>query len=935
MTYRLWAIDVGGGQACVVENDREWFLISSDSRWRLVKLRDANDALRWSMTVPAELRMHDYASLADLTRDVQREFRATRVASTLPPVVEAARIWPDRLFSAAHTWDSADRQHEVYWAYWLEYASRRLPRWLRHAPPGEQRSGADGTNFDSTRSRPIVEMHVPGADLTERQHAQWLAAVIWKRLWRTERHPASSEISAAVSSPPSAATVTAAPWPAPGYTSVEGWHIVSLLKATAEWAAHGGPQSTTRRLSARWEQLDRAPVGHLLEVTHAEAHARDLQTLSSEETPVHDEALVVATLEQDPRWQNLLIDWYAIAIAHADILGTAVETLLAPTRERGTLVTVLCKLYHELDQSPINERAQILMRLCGRTLDKSDRLFFPMEGVHRGEAETQGGVPSSATSGQILDTGRSAQGAHASVQSAHPAASSPTGRENDRIAYARVRAMRYEVCERLRPAVQAGAAPMRIMARMVAELEATCRRSGVPEDVIARAVVNRTIGDVDLRRVSAEDDGPEFVSLADDTGIALPGEVVGGRVSSGARYRYLRRRMMDFERKLLSRRIDLRMYDLAGVGNPLLREMLAAYTQRHWGFAPPPEQIHLSLGALDGLDKFFRGFAMACRNAGDEQIAVVFPAPSFNVPEWQAKSLGLRLHRLTTRSNNHFKVTPDMLHAVLEEAPDIRAFYLTVSNNPTAFAYTPGELRALFDVLRGRDVLIVADLTYIGTGDPDEDRARMQAFNDPETLAHSVFVSSFSKTHTLTGDRCGWVGFGDAAVAASVIHGWTNSTASLPADWQLRYMALIDLFTAHPELEQRIRALYTHRRARLVEQLRHIDQEHHLFAQVNLDDGGTIYNWSQLRPGADVFSLFSATGIAGVPGSAFGYSDDFIRLSVGCIPVFEYLADVYQLDTSVVAQYPSEARQEEEQGQRQRSRASSGSSMSEDAQRIW
>ena len=452
-------------------------------------------------------------------------------------------------------------------------------------------------------------------------------------------------------------------------------------------------------------------------------------------------------------------------------------------------------------------------------------------------------------------------------------------------AHAMVATMRDEACERARPAVKAGAAPIRVMANMVAQLEAACREHGIPEQVIAREVVNRTIGDVDLRHISAEDDGPEYVSLADDMGIALPGEVVGGHPATGATYRALRDRMMDFERKLLSRRIDLRMYDLAGVGNPLLREMLADYTTRQWGFAPPPTQIHLSLGALDGLDKFFRGFAMARRSAGDEQIAIVFPAPSFNVPEWQAKSLGLRLHRLTTRPDDHFKVTPGMLSAALEEAPDIRAFYLTVSNNPTAFAYSPDELRALFDVLRGRDVLIVADLAYIGTGDPDMDRQRMQAFNDPETLKRSVFVSSFSKTHTLTGDRCGWVGFSDPALAASVTPGWTNSTASLPADWQLRYMALIDHFTAHPELEQRIRALYTHRRARLVEQLRHIDHERHLFAQVNLDDGGTVYNWSQLRPGEDVFSLFSATGIAGVPGSAFGYTDDFIRLSVGCIPV--------------------------------------------------
>ena len=68
-------------------------------------------------------------------------------------------------------------------------------------------------------------------------------------------------------------------------------------------------------------------------------------------------------------------------------------------------------------------------------------------------------------------------------------------------------------------------------------------------------------------------------------------------------------------------------------------------------------------------------------------------------------------------------------------------------------------------------------------------------------------------------------------------------------------------------------------------QLERLNQRHNVFARINLDDGGTVYNWSQLDPGEDVFSLFCKTGIAGVPGSAFGYSDDFVRLSVGCIPV--------------------------------------------------
>ncbi len=450
--------------------------------------------------------------------------------------------------------------------------------------------------------------------------------------------------------------------------------------------------------------------------------------------------------------------------------------------------------------------------------------------------------------------------------------------------------LREEVCERYIDEVM-NAAPIRVMARMVKEIEAICRERGYPAEIVSKEVVNRTIGDVDLRHVSARDDGAEFVSLADDLGIALPGEAIDGRVSSGETYRWIREQMLEFERALLGRHFDLRMYDVLAVGNPLLREMVAGYAERSWGFTLPAERIYLSMGALDGLDKFFRGLAASLRtaaNASERYVgAVAFPAPGFNVPEWQAQSFGLRLHRVMTRAEDAFKVTPEMLRRELAETPDLRAFYLTVSNNPTAFAYTPEELTALFDTLVAgpEHVLLIADLAYIGTGEPEQDRARMQAFNRADLLRRAVLMNSFSKTHTLTGDRCGWVGFGDPALAASVGAGWTNSTATLPGDWQLRYMAYLKLFMERPEIGDRIRALYAQRRVRLIRQLEGIQRERGLFAKVHVDDGGTVYNWSQLRAGEDVFSLFRATGIAGVPGGGFGYSNDFVRFSVGCIPV--------------------------------------------------
>jgi aspartate/methionine/tyrosine aminotransferase len=431
------------------------------------------------------------------------------------------------------------------------------------------------------------------------------------------------------------------------------------------------------------------------------------------------------------------------------------------------------------------------------------------------------------------------------------------------------------------------------MARMVAELEKQCRELTIAEEVLQSEIVNRTIGDVDLRRITeceGEPGGPrDYKLLAEELGVALPNEHLHGYVASGDTYIWLRDQMQQCERELLQQGIDLRVYDLHGVGNPMLRSWLAMEMQK-LGLFVTIEQLYLALGAMDSIDKVFRGLSQIYPEQNNTSNAVLFPEPGFNVPEWQARSFGYRLQQFRTHAENHFKLTAPQLDEILQQAPDIRIIYLTVTSNPTAFAYSANELTKLFEVLRkywtsGREIHIIADLAYIGTTTPEEDQARIAAFTVTDVLLHTIFVSTFSKSHTLTGERFGWVTIGDPKIAAALMPSWSNTMASLPAEWQLRFMAYVRLIQSRPWIEDKLRAFYKMRRNRLIAQLQKLDIEQHLFAKIHLGDDATVYNWSQLRPGEDAFTLFEKTGIAGVPGSGFGYTNDYIRLSIGVIPV--------------------------------------------------
>ncbi len=437
---------------------------------------------------------------------------------------------------------------------------------------------------------------------------------------------------------------------------------------------------------------------------------------------------------------------------------------------------------------------------------------------------------------------------HASVDS--PNSSIPLTLDEQR---AKLRQIRHQLLLHYRPIIQEGAGPIRVMARMVADLQQRCRELQITEEVMNTEIVNRTIGDVDLRRVvecEGEPGGPgDYRMLAEELGIALPNENIHGYVASGETYLWLKNQVMECERLLLAEHFDIRIYDILAVGNPILRDWLAEEMQRK-GLAVTKDQVYPGLGAMDSINK------------------VCFQ----------------------TLAEHHFKLTAAQLDDLLAQYSDIRIIYLTITNNPTTFAYSPTELNDIHAVLRkyreqGREILILADLAYIGTGKPEEDQARMATFSAPDVLEHCIFVSSFSKTHTLTGERFGWVTTGTVALANAIAPGWSNSIASMPAEWQLRFMAYMRLMQARPWITEKLRAFYRLRRQRFIGQLRAINEKMHLFEHIFIDDDATVYNWSKLQPGEDAFSLFEKTGIAGVPGSGFGYTDDYVRFSIGVIPV--------------------------------------------------
>jgi aspartate/methionine/tyrosine aminotransferase len=451
-----------------------------------------------------------------------------------------------------------------------------------------------------------------------------------------------------------------------------------------------------------------------------------------------------------------------------------------------------------------------------------------------------------------------------------------------------IRQLRKEAVARYRPIFETTSSPIRAMARMVREVQDQARKLGVPEHIIAREIVNRTIGDVNVRTITENIDGVDYSTIGEDLGVLLPGEPIAGRISDGLVHTELNRREDEIERKLLFEyNWDLRVYDVYGVGNPYLRQLLAQRFTRDWRIPVTADNTFVSIGALDALYKSILSLTYHFKHKYGVPPTFAFPAPGFAVVNWQVEMAGCKLMLLKTTEESNFTLTYEQVKQALAADPQLRFLYLTVSNNPTAFSYSPQRIRDVYRAIEedGRELVVLADLAYIGTGDPAKDLARMEAFNTPEIINRTLFISSLSKVFTLTGDRFGWISIPNGEWAELLRVAWNNCTAGLPAEWQLRFSAYIEWFEEHPEIQEKIRNLYTLRREHLRAELVELNRLHSLFDQVGDDDHTTIYNWSKLKPGEDALSLFEKTGIAGVSGKAFGYDDSYIRLSVGFIPI--------------------------------------------------
>lgn len=301
-------------------------------------------------------------------------------------------------------------------------------------------------------------------------------------------------------------------------------------------------------------------------------------------------------------------------------------------------------------------------------------------------------------------------------------------------------------------------------------------------------------------------------------------------------------------------------------GIPALKQAICDKFQKENQLAYTPAQILVSCGCKQS----FYNLAQALLNEGDE---VLIPAPYWvSYPDMVLLADGKPVI-IPTDFKQGFKVTAAQLQASI--TPKTRLLVLNSPSNPTGIAYSAKELHAIAEVLlKHPQVMVVSDDIY-------ERILWSQSFSNilnvcPELYERTVVLNGVSKTYAMTGWRIGYAA-GPKALITAMTNIQSQSTSNPTSIAQIAAVAAIN--GEQSCVTEMVKA-YQSRHQYLYQALQAMPG-----VKVHPADG-TFYSFPDINEallkGEDDLQfaekLLNETGIALVPGSAFG-SPGCIRLS--------------------------------------------------------
>lgn len=305
-----------------------------------------------------------------------------------------------------------------------------------------------------------------------------------------------------------------------------------------------------------------------------------------------------------------------------------------------------------------------------------------------------------------------------------------------------------------------------------------------------------------------------------------------------------------------------RTWYTANAGLAELRGEICAYLARRMGLSYEPAETLVTVGGSEAIDLCVRALV----NPGDE---VIIPEPCFVCYDPITTLTGGVPVPVALREEDGFRLTADALAAAI--TPKTKLLIFPFPANPTGAVMPREALEKIAAVLRGTDIIVLADeiyaeLTYGGR--------HTSIASLPGMKERTVLVSGFSKTYAMTGWRLGYAcGPREIIGVMTKVH----QSAVMCAPTTSQYAAVTALRRCDADIEA-MRAEYDMRRRMLVSRLNGMGLS-------CFEPRGAFYAFPSIRTtglSSEAFCerLLRSQKVAVVPGSAFGAAGEgHVRIS--------------------------------------------------------
>ena len=227
-----------------------------------------------------------------------------------------------------------------------------------------------------------------------------------------------------------------------------------------------------------------------------------------------------------------------------------------------------------------------------------------------------------------------------------------------------------------------------------------------------------------------------------------------------------------------------------------LRAEIARYLDRRMGLKyDPAKEVLVTVGGSEAIDLAIRCLV----GPGDE---VLVPSPTFVCYGPLATVCGGVVKELVTTEKTGFRVTAQQIAAALTERTKL--LVLPYPSNPTGAILEESDLRAIADVLRGTNVIVLCDEIY---GELTYGRRHCSFASQEDMRERTLVVGGFSKAFAMTGWRMGYLcGPRELVKPAAALHGYgimSAPTVTQHAAIEAMHNGMEDIETMRMEYDAR------------------------------------------------------------------------------------------------------------------------------------